>query len=34
VQGLVGDPTVFVPWMSREAVSPLVDHDSQQQQQQ
>jgi transglutaminase-like putative cysteine protease len=33
VQGLVGDPTVFVPWMSREAVSPLVDHDSQQQQQ-
>jgi transglutaminase-like putative cysteine protease len=33
VQGLVGDPTVFVPWMSREAVSPLVDHDLQQQQQ-
>src|SRR5580765_8802407 len=33
-QAIVGDPTRFVPWMSREAASPLVDHDSQQQQQQ
>jgi transglutaminase-like putative cysteine protease len=32
-QGIVGDPTLFVPWMSREAVSPLVDADSSQQQQ-
>jgi transglutaminase-like putative cysteine protease len=31
-QGVVGDPTLFVPWMSREAVSPLVDADSSQQQ--
>jgi transglutaminase-like putative cysteine protease len=33
-QNIVGDPTRFVPWMSREAASPLIDHDSQQQQQQ
>jgi transglutaminase-like putative cysteine protease len=33
-QGVVGDPALFVPWMSREAASPLVDSDSSQQQQQ
>jgi transglutaminase-like putative cysteine protease len=29
----VGDPTRFIPWMSREAVSPLGDSESSQQQQ-
>ena len=33
-QGIVSDQTRFVPWMSREAVSPLVDLESSQQQQQ
>src|SRR6266853_2203392 len=33
-QGIVSDQTRFVPWMSREAVSPLVDSESSQQQQQ
>jgi len=28
------DPTVFTPWMSREASSPLAESDSQHQQQQ
>jgi len=32
-QGVVGDPTLFIPWMSREAASPLVDLESSQQQQ-
>ena len=32
--GYAADPAKFTPWMSREAASPLVDQDSQQQQQQ
>jgi transglutaminase-like putative cysteine protease len=32
VEGVVGDPTRFVPWMSREAASPLIDPESSQQQ--
>jgi transglutaminase-like putative cysteine protease len=31
-QAVIGDPTLFVPWMSREAASPLVDSESSQQQ--
>ena len=31
--GYTGDPARFTPWMSREATAPLVDQDSQQQQQ-